>query len=136
MNRSIRNILSFFVGLTALTISFSAISASKFRPETLKNHYDVQLSESDHATVYLESDHTFVLVPSFINKDYVHICWGNWSYNEKFEILEIKNGEMCEVMNGSYQVEKSNYGLVLKDSGKVLVFKYLVKPHRYSKKSN
>lgn len=87
------------------------------------NHFLLDLPYGDKGTVYLVSDHSMLLLPSYTNKSYTHICHGRWHYDEGKQTMKISEAKKCTFMNGTYRVSRQRDSLFLKNSRQTLVFR-------------
>lgn len=94
--------------------------------DIMENRFRIDLPDGDKGTVYLNNDNDFVMIPSIKNAYYVHNCWAKWKFDEKNQLLTIKNANYCEILNGVYELERVNNLLYLRSEEKTVVFKNIL----------
>jgi hypothetical protein len=111
--------------LAVFTFSVTSIASERIPWDAIHNHYKMNMPRGDKATVDLEQDGTLMLFPYSSNREYTHICWGKWKYEQDTQVLTIQKATMCEFLNGTYNVTRAKAGFMLKEGGKRLTLQYL-----------
>lgn len=121
--------MKFFLFVIAVSLSFffssqsSVAFESKVPRELVTNIYQMALPGGDEATIYLANDGSLMFLPSVFNKAYAHLCWADWKFNEKKQIMRIRHATRCSLINGTYSLYRQDNYMYLKDGLKTLILR-------------
>jgi len=107
----------------AALLAASPALAGKIPWNVTDNHFLLDMPYGDQGTVYLISDNTLILHPSYTNRNYTHVCHGRWNFDEDRQILKIDRAKNCTFMNGTYRVTRNRDALLLRNPQRELVFR-------------
>ncbi len=115
----------FLLGLALLILWTSPLMAETIPWENMHNHFMVDMPHGDKGTLDFDQDGVMTIMPYTTNRDYVHICWGDWKYEAATQVMTIKKAKRCEFMNGEYHVVRARGGFSLKNGKKNLPLRYV-----------
>lgn len=122
LNKNLKT-LAFFMLVLALSKPVLAAQPQPVTRDMMDNYLLIELGEGDRATIYFNDDNTLLLMPSFTNKKYVHMCWAKWNLNEKSQKFKMHGGRECRIINGDYTIQRIVDKYTLRDGSKRLLMR-------------